>query len=570
MIEMPQRTVSSEVVAAIANAVIDTTRGVEDQSGLSSGAVRDHVQKCKALLARQSSSLKQEFWNAIFLRMLSSDYYPPDSLPHVVTRILDLTKRDHKGSNILHSGIQGDTLDHPIATLGVLHQILFAHSRRGDLNAALSTFGRLQTWVDDNRRNVLTEFWNDFDSMPEMSDHNGACELDGVLYQLPELTLAAFLDLITSTKEYDLGKWLLYSDEVDGPIIPRSSYSSYVLQPALLRFASATSDSTLLRLVTENMTIRSQGFSEDLLRTILHCQIKLRRWTEVADLFTHLTSMRKLPIEALDIMVLAGEVLKLEHMDSFPEIKKLHLRQTQQMLESVLRGAYPTPTAPWQPRDISPVRQFNQSCRVLASVPGSLQRLAQEYIAQSGQSHAPVPIPTSAFNALLDVVVETLGSGRGKALFDLWCRAPRKPAPRTEEPLQGIGDLLTIDVLDKQEKIVTPNLQTIHVILHPVLKSQQYRQVLARLAKSEGAGMTGKKNAVSYTEPKQHNDTSKVTETITIARELQFYRLAIQKEEFEEELLKWGILMYKEMGLSKSEINMMIPGSFPLTTGRHP
>jgi hypothetical protein len=59
-------------------------------------------------------------------------------------------------------------------------------------------------------------------------------DISDYIPDVPEPVLAAFIDLITDAKAYDLGRWLLYSDETGGSVI--RFFSSVTVAPALLRF----------------------------------------------------------------------------------------------------------------------------------------------------------------------------------------------------------------------------------------------------------------------------------------------------------------------------------------------
>ena len=502
------------------------------------------------------------FWNSILLRLIAFDYQSPEALPGVLIRLLDIAPSDAGRPHAAEGGDIEDSADHRGASFGLLHQTLNTYIGLGDINGTLRAFRRLQNWIDATRVQTVQAFWRDYESMPERDQSDERTDIAGLNYEIPHTTLAPFLDLITTAKEYDLGKWLLYSNEIDGPVIPPALYQSPVLQPALLRFASATADSNLMRRVTQSITLAGQAYTVEILRTILQCQMRSGRLKEVDELLVHLTSERELPVEAYDIMVLAATVLSSESSANPLEESQQSLRRVQHMLERVLSGAYQPKRSFSQQRDYSSQRQINQLCRIFASVPGALNATAQKLIQHSGQSHAPVRIETNAFNVLLDAVVDAFGSHAAKGLYDRWCEIPDKP-PVSHESTSG-DDVqprddpfpLVDDRLLPSEKVVVPNRATVQIILRPLLRPLQSNEVVSLVP-----------------EPDPAKDRQEESQGVDVERTARLHPIhswntislptKTPSPQTTKMLLAWGAATYHRLGLSTSEINVAIPGSFP-------
>ncbi|MCJ1282585.1 hypothetical protein MMC26_001910 [Xylographa opegraphella] len=568
-IELKERTVSSEVIAAIADGLVSVIREPGSRSGLSSSAVRFHINICKALLDRQTAGSMHTFWNSILLRLIAFDYHSPEALPGVLNRLLDIAPSDAGRPRSTEGGDIEDSADHGGASFGLLHQTLKTYIRLGDINGTLNAFRRLQNWIDATRVQSVREFWRDYESMPEKDQSDERADIAGLEYEIPHSTLAPFLDLITTAKEYDLGKWLLYSDEIDGPVIPPSLYSSHVLQPALLRFASATADSDLMRRVTQSMSLAGETYTEDILRTILHCQMRSGRLKEVDLLLAHLTSERGLLIEAHDMTVLAATVLSFEHSATTAEESQRSLRRAQDLLERVLSGAYQPKRNFSRPRDYSSERQRNQLCRIFASVPGALNTTAQKLVQQSGQSHTPVRIETGAFNVLLDAVVDAFGSQTGKGLYDRWCEIPAERPVSHESPsgdeFQPRDDPMPLvdDRLLASEKVVVPNLATIQIILRPLLHSLKPGEVVSLMSEPDSTQDSQEVNQDVVRDGRK-GEEQHAHSWHTIPLPTKTPSPATVKM-----LLAWGAATYGRLGLSTSEINVAIPGSFPARKRAH-
>ncbi|MCJ1432456.1 hypothetical protein MMC27_001812 [Xylographa pallens] len=562
-LELNERTVSSEVIAAVAEGLVSVIRGPGSRSGLSSSAVRFHINICKALLECQTAGSMHTFWNSILFRLIAFDYQSPETLPGVLNRLLDIAPSNAERPRTTEGGDIEDSADHRGASFGLLHQTLDTYIRLGDINGALRTFRRLQNWIDATRVQTVQVFWRDYESMPERDQSNETTDIAGLDYEIPHSTLASFLDLVRTAREYELGRWLLYSNEVDGPVIPPALYQSAVLQPALLRFASASADSGLMRRVTQSMTLAGKVYTVEILRTILQCQMRSGRLKDVDELLIYLTTERELPIRAYDITVLAATVLSLENSAITSEESHRSLRQVQSMLERVLSGAYQPKRNFSQQRDYSSERQINQLCRIFASVPGALNATTQKLIQQSGQSHAPVRVETDAFNVLLDAVVDAFGSHAGKGLYDRWCEIPDEPLVFHESASDDDPIPLVDDRLLPSEKVVVPNIATIHIILRPLLRSLQSNEVVSLQSEIRPAKDSQEESqSIVSVEREEGEQSVHSWNTISLPNKTQ-------SPQTTEMLLAWGAATYRRLGLSTSEINVAIPGSFPARKRAH-
>ena len=524
---MNERTVSSEVIANIVDGLVASIRDNADEHGMRSSTVRHFVSQCKSFLDRQHYNVEVRFWNSVVLRLIDSEYCPPSSAPGILTRVLDLCGKypnpSHKASPENPENQSELMMHHSVASFGLLHQVLDNYCHLGDALGAVRTFKRIQNWTNDNHKRAQREVAVGLDGKRKIIEPNEVDDMATIGYLIPQSTLAAFLNLLTDAKEYAMGNLLLSSEGANVPVIPPRLYGSPTLQPALLRFASVTSNSGLIMAITDCMASQLSRFSEEALKAILHCQIRLGNWPEVDKLFIHLANQRRLQVEGLDIMTLAGTVIRLQQATKSGESNQIQLSQAQGMLKLLLRGKYRPKPDPSQPRDYSQLRLLNQCNRILASVPELVQSTISWTGTQAEQANAPVPIPARAFNVLLDAIVEVYGCGRGKAMVDEWClvRMNSKTAVKlddvmgeesyAEEPImRRATSLMAGKYTLEPEKVVALNQQTIRTVLQPLLSTQQAKR--------------------------DSNPT--------------------------EPLLEWGANKYRELGLTDAEIKTLIPISF--------
>ena len=485
----------------------------------------DAINDCKELLkdSREESAL-EPLWNMIMVRMVEFGDVQAESNPTLLNSVVKLAPPYHGGSQSL-------------ASVGIWQNILQMYIHLADTQRAKNAIRKLQSFnntdramisAKSRRRPPETRTKGFLDpSQDQKSLFLGESENDQSVGwkapEVPEPLLADFLDLLTSEKSYDLGNQMLYSRSGSGePIIPLTLYSSTFLQPALLRFAQATGNNTLLIEVTKKL---ATPLSIPVMRALLHCQIGLEEWDAVEDLLEYIKTVKKGRVTAEDIMMVARSILQLQRHQALDASNEASIKRAQKILVNILKGAYDASSDLSQPRDYSQRRLLNQIARILTSVPGITNKVAAQLARAKGQAHAATRVPTLAFNLLLDKVVEIRGTFAGKELWDMWCRLPASNDQTTE------ADMLPLDInLDPQgkEKIVTPTVQTVGIILAPLI-SERIKQA----QKSWPDGVM----------PEEESQ---------------------RKFELESKLqmLDWGVDMYRRMGITDKEIGSRIPGYF--------
>ena len=509
-VDMGARTVSSEVIAAIIDGLISVVQAREGSYEHSLNLVLQYIGTCKDVLDRKSRGLNPNSWNSIIVRMtniLASDSNPRPELMEQTLNLVPTYLQERQAINCPppRSLSPNYIVDESAAGLGLLHRTLEAYSQDGNLQGALRTFRRIQRLVDTNRATSMERFLNDVEQLsPYLGDDVGSVtkeqvlDVPGFYPEIPPFTLAAFLNLLTDSKFFDLGRWLIYANDVDGPAISRELYTSPLLQPALLRFATATADAELAIKVTEKL---QPPLSEHLLRTLLHSQIALSKWASVKELLSIITMDNKHSWAASDVTSVAKAILGIESqiLQNLTNLESL-IRPTE-ILQSLLEGHYNSPTDPAQPRDLSQTRMLNQISRILGSVDGRLAVISSPFIRESGQEHSTTEIPVDAFNILIGGLVDSYGSIAGKHMWEKWCHEIGEEA-NAYGPLQ-----------EGMEKVVKPNLSTVRVIVHPLLKVEDL-------------------------------DT------------------AAEVKSANAELFNWAVAMYRKFGYADIEISMEIPGYF--------
>ncbi|KAL8795138.1 MAG: hypothetical protein Q9182_007563 [Xanthomendoza sp. 2 TL-2023] len=490
LLKPPERTVSSEVIAALVDALVNTTSSQPNIAGNKPSNVEKYISICKMMLDREELGPGSNSWNSIILRMYETLSSDPNVLEtSILERVigwssLALPGQDSANSKY-HFGSTGSIyVAEPSAlVLGLLHRLLLEFALAGDFPAAVRIFKRLQEDMHANRTSNFEKF--KIMLAPELPQDDAKAELrstkqleaPGPNLQLAPIILAPFLELITDAKDFDLGRWLLYSDELDGCTITPNMFTEAVLQPALIRFASAADDEHLLDCVTRQL---KTPLSEGVLRALLHHQIHRGYWQGVNEIFELFRDVDGLAWDATDVMVLAGAVLRLEKSRPKGSPRKSDALWPGALLQRLMRGQYNTAQDPSKARDFSQTRMLNQLARVIASVPSELSRNLTPFCGtRYNQLSASCDVPPRAFNALLSSVAEALGISEGRQLCERWCLLGNSASHSG----RSYGR--------EMERVVKPDVQTFYTFLHQISQARLWVKEAGDSTQSSGAGSKG-------------------------------------------------------------------------------
>jgi len=541
-VDMGERTVSREVILAIMDGLLNTPSPQSSAPGLILSNLQQSIQACKNLLERHYPQLDNNFVNANILRIMESVGWNPQDMPGLLQRLLNLRDLKTKGiitNTNISTSVQDLNTDDSAALLGLLHRNLNSFAQEDNVQGSLSTFRQIQDLVDQKRNNCIQDFadelkarigqGHDDKDLIVREDSNTAT----VHLQIPVSALVTLLDLVTDSKLYDLGKWLLSNEDVDGGAIDPELYSDPNLQPALLRFATATADNNLLTKVLERL---GAPLPEPILHALLRCQIALGKWEAVEDLLGHFQKTPNMAWAASDATAIARAILQMEHGPSDPTTQEQIVR-SHGLLQDLVRGKYNTAYDPSQPPDFSQIRLANQLRRIFRSLPGSLSKNNTDPSGDTERANASISVTPNSFNILVETIVECYGPKAGKKLWEQWCRDPgeAKLAPYIRKS----------HIDEKVEPVVTPTLYLLRNILQPILLVRQgLKHGPHKEAESDINGREA--DAVVHAPSSSNSDASAVT-----------------KQQEEQSIVEWGISMFRKFGLSEKEINREIPGTLP-------
>ncbi|KAI4224305.1 MAG: hypothetical protein LQ349_007264 [Xanthoria aureola] len=492
LLKPPERTVSSEVIAAIVDGLVSTTSSRTEVHGNEPSVVEKHIRVCKKMLDRKRVGLGSNSWDSVILRMAdtpSSESRAPQKAETFLEQIMSLSPaflHEPASANSAYdsqSMAQAYVADSSAIILGLLHRLLLDFALAGNFCAARRIFHRLQATVDANRIISLKNFPLMVSPSPRQDqeepliDDTDEPQAPGLNPQLPAVVLAPLLKLAVDFEDLEMGRWLLYSDDVDGRIIPPTMYSNQVLHPALISFASAAGDERLLRSVMKHL---KPPVPEDTLRALLHHQIRLEEWDSVHEIFELFRDTEGSAWAASDVLVLAGAVLGLEKRAPHVPSRRATAVSPGRLLHQVMSGLYNNSQDPSRPRDLSQTRLLNQLARMVASVPSRLSSDLSPFCdMRYNQLSASHDIPPRAFNYFLSTVIELFGLKEGKRLCEQWCS------------FQALAGSVKTPYV---EHVVEPNAETFYTFLRRISHARITREKDEKktpTARGELAGKAG-------------------------------------------------------------------------------
>ena len=540
---MGTRKISSEVIEALIDGLISNTScTVEEKAALGVSAVLRHISKCKRLLERGHEAPRSMSWHSIMLRLIEAGSLSPDSSPRILQSVTEL-------ESIYDGSLPSKQENQSALGLGILHLILQAYIRLGFVEAAMRTFQTIQCAMNPQRAksipNVSQNALHKRNRKPSAFHIKGAPEDPANRARcppIPEAVLASYLDLLTTVRRYDVGRWLIYPEAIFEPVIPSTLYASHHLQPALLRYATATRDESLLAEVTKRLNL---PLSPPVVHALLQCQLTLEKWDAVQDLLDYIASTFRLGVSDSDIMMVAKILICRNTQNDQSQSDRDEFTKAQQILQCMLQGAYDGDPDPSSGRDYSRLRLLNQISRILASTSTYVATVVAPFVRSEGRAHSAQTVSVEAFNILLEGIVETQGTHAGKELWDMWCKSPKSIDQdsvidnRTQTSAIipdsfGLDELMipieTDDSTDElgREKVVAPTLQTVRIILSPILES---------------------KNS-------EHSEKQAAIGGVQVVTTSQIYNRSLS----DNQILDWGVARYKELGMTDREIDQEIPG----------
>jgi hypothetical protein len=421
------KTISSEVVNAYIDALLTVVSVGVGQRGLDLAVVLRHIREFRAFLQRANLNLGGGSWDAMMLRLVESGAIDIESNPAIVQKLGALSPPMGEELQSRRSQrIPTYVLDGSAAVLGLFHRALYAEIKNGSLEGALKVFKKLQARVDIDRHQSLSDFFEHKHLSPAASDDSAqglfTSNFSGIDYpsfstQIPPTTLAAFLELVIANKAFDLGNWMvgIGNTDIDGQLIPPSLYTDPHISAAVVHYATATDNTSLLSKITKHVAAQAEdgtpALPKELLQAFFNAQVELRHWDAAEKLLEYMHDGMD-ATWSLGNAATVGKVMIMEGRNvPNPDMMGSLLVRAAQIFASFL------------PRKIGAVRPFTRKREELNSLCVVLSA-ASPLLATFVLSRAALPkffffaLPASVFNNVLEGVVAAHGSEAGRVLVD--------------------------------------------------------------------------------------------------------------------------------------------------------
>ena len=438
---MDPRTISTEVVLALVDSLINSLNVGIPNRGSSLANVQRSIKNLVSFL--EPHRLPSAYFDHLAVRLHQSgscdlDRNPEDvqSLAETFIHFQSLEIAEKPASASISFSLEAIVM-HSELLNGLFHQSLEASVNLGDIRRALDNFAEIQQLVDSSKLRSISFFLSTprRHSRGFFSSQSVTIDKEFVIShgQLPLYKLAAFLDLLTDSGLGRLGNWLLYSEDVDGPLIPESSYGVPCISPALLRFAAVSQDQELTEKIFR--TSRDQPLlpSVTLFRSLANTNMALSQYTVVHRILQRLGKAKAGGIRADNLASLAAGILSLEARTDGTHATdaQIALHTAQEIMHKILEGFYNGNAGIYRDSQRALLhRQVASILRILECTPDtSLGDIAQSWRSQF-ESGNDINLFTKDFNVLLSAIVETKGAKFGRMVWELFCEDPRHVVDR--------------------------------------------------------------------------------------------------------------------------------------------
>ncbi|KAK7191522.1 hypothetical protein DPSP01_011039 [Paraphaeosphaeria sporulosa] len=444
-----QRKISSEVVTAIVDGLVNEVRLGVGARGISPEHLVDRIKVLKKFLDHNLLSLGSTTWDSVILRLLESGSVVPEKRPEILLSILDLASEF--GSEV--SAVNASSK--PTATeseppyffepttlpISLLHRTMRSYINIGDIAGAMSTLEKLQELTDQNKQKSLAHFFTVLMTIPLRRNEHFTSRVPPIEFpafenQISVPLLAKLLDLITSANMYDLGRWLLFSKDLDGPLIRPGMYGNFVMAASIIRFGTMAGDHDLvLKIVNQTSTADStpgQPFKHrmphEFFTALLRSQIKLHRWVSVRGMQNYALESQGFKVKPEILAQFAAELLRVSAQ-----------REGAEATKADAKSAFTNMLFTWENLFLNDMRnELYCILAVLSSVHAEWKDYCSGFLAHAAQQD--IKLSTDEFNIILSGVLDGYGTLKAKEVVEKWCYQ----APRMFEPFRAPGGLPTM------------------------------------------------------------------------------------------------------------------------------
>ncbi|KAI4945544.1 hypothetical protein J4E91_007886 [Alternaria rosae] len=422
-----RRTISSEVVTAFVDGLVNHMRLGVGARGATPESLVASIKTLKDFLDRNNLSLGSSAWDSIMARLIESGGFVPEKRPELLLRIFELAPGFGTEVGAVNASASSSTevpyfYEPTTIPLSMLHRAMRAFINNGDIQGALTTLSMLQQHTDDNKQKSVQEFFEILRNSPQLrqdepfTSHLPPVDFPAFDNKIPVPLLARLLDLVTESKIYDVGRWLLFSDDLDGPLIGRELHSHRNMSASVVRFGTMAGENELVLDVIKRAGIwnekhQQQRMPAEILIALLCSQIKLQNWDTIRGMQKYVEEASTFRPRPIIISSFAAELLRTSNGPHEAKIR------AQDCFTGLLFA--------WEQMILSNIREeLYCTLSILSTVDDEWKDYCARFLSFS--SRQAVNLSTDDFNRVLSGVLDGYGSAKGKEIVEIWCHQLRK------------------------------------------------------------------------------------------------------------------------------------------------
>lgn len=483
-----RRTISSEVVTAFIDGLVTHMRLGVGARGTDPEVIIDRIKTLKGFLESNNLSLGSVAWDSIITRLLESGGFEPEKRPELLLRMFNLAAEfgTEVGSVNAFPAASDEVpyfFEPTTASLNLLHRAMRAFISIGDTKRTMESFKILQQHADNNKQKSLQQFFESLKTIPlrhaePFTSRTAPIDFPSFETNLPVPLLAKLLDLATDSEMYELGRWFVHSNDLDGPLIGRGLYNHRNIAASLVRFGTLAGENDIVLDIVKrtgylDSRTQQQRMPNELLTALFRSQVRLRRWSALQNMQKHALKIATWKPRPSVLTTFVAELLRASGSSETESIDA--------------QKAFSTMLFDWERLILSTIRnELNCTLAILSTIDGEWKTYCSQFLNSSSQQR--VLLSTDNFNQILSGVLDRYDSAKGKELVERWCYKPG----RLFEPFRAPGGVPTMPqfrfgrgeeaealpdnieiVQDSGAKLVLqgrilPNRQTIWAILRKV------------------------------------------------------------------------------------------------------
>jgi hypothetical protein len=432
------RTISSEIVTAFVYAAVNEVRVGVGFRGADPDILIRQLKTLKGFLDSNNLSLGSTAWDSVMARLLESGAFIPEKRPEVLLRLFELATGFGVEVNTANTcATLNDEIPYffepTTLPLNMLHRTIRAFINNGDIQGAMGALMLLQQHTDENKQKSLQQFFEMLKTEAPQKDEAFTSHLPPIDFpafdiNMPVPLRARLLDLATESKIYELGRWLLFAQDIDGPLIGRELYNHRSVAASIVRFGTLAGENDLVLDIVKragmwNEKHQEQRMPAEVLTALLCSQLKLHRWDSVRGMQQYVAETSTFRPRPIILATFAAELLRLS---TAPEEKRLKAQD-----------AFTRFLFAWEDLVMKNVRnELYCILAIMSTTDDAWKDYCSQFLAISFQQE--IQLSTHDFNQVLWGIIDSYGATKARSVVDTWCHV----APDTFQASRAPGGLL--------------------------------------------------------------------------------------------------------------------------------